>query len=158
MEPEKSEVKEDAAERIKGLEKELAEKTLALHEADVRIAGMETERIRLGEKIAALTGENTAANGDLEIVKDALSDAVKCYREVIVAANPELPVELIGGETVAKLNDSLAKAKGLVGKVKQVIEAGAARVRIPIGAPGRMAGDISMLSAREKIARGMGKE
>lgn len=135
MEPEKIEGKEDVGERIKGLEKELAEKTLALRETDARIAGMEAEGTRQHKEIAALKSQNDAVKGDFDTVKGALSEAVKSYRELVVAANPELPAELIGGETVAVLNESLTKAKGLVGRVRQAIEAASAKPH-----PGRGAG------------------
>jgi hypothetical protein len=157
MEPEK-EVTTDVSERIKGLESEINEKTLALSEAGARIAGMETESKAQNEEITVLKNRTEITNGDIATVKGALSEAVKCYRELVIAANPELPVELIGGETVAVLNESLIKAKGLVGRVRQVIEAESAKSRVPAGAPGRTAADINTLSAREKIARGIGRE
>jgi len=159
LEPEQevTESGEDVAKRITGLEKELTEKTLALRVADARIAGMEVEGNKQREEITTLKSQNEAVKGDFDTVRGALSEAVKCYRELVVAANPELPAELIVGETVAVLNESLAKAKGLVGRVKQVIAAESAKSRIPAGAPGRAQADINTLSAREKIARGIGQ-
>ena len=53
MEPEK-EVTTDVSERIKGLESEINEKTLALSEAGARIAGMETESKAQNEEITVL--------------------------------------------------------------------------------------------------------
>jgi hypothetical protein len=159
MEKEKDiESGEDVAKRIDGMEKELAEKTLALGEALARIAGMENERTRQVEEMAVLKKNGDTVNRDLEMVKGALAEAVKCYRELVIAANRELPAELIGGETVASLNESLTKARGLVGKVRLAIEAESARTRIPVGAPGRQSENTSTLTSREKIARGMGRE
>ena len=158
METEKDGTEVTDAERTSGLEKELAEKNLALREALARIAGMENETKVQREEITALKSRGDTANSELEIVKGSLADAVKCYRELVIAANPELPAELIGGETVAILNESLTKAKGLVGRVWQVIEAESAKTRVPAGSPGRITADINTLSAREKIARGIGKE
>jgi chromosome segregation ATPase len=160
LEPEKdvTEDKEDVAKRIEGLERQLAEKALALDTANNRIAGMETEGNKQREEIAALKSQHVAVSGDIETIKGALSEAVKGYRELIIAANPVVPAELVGGETVAALAASLEKAKGLVGRVRQAVAAESAKSRIPAGAPVRMTADTNTLSAREKIARGIGKE
>ena len=160
MEPEKdvTEGKEDVAKRIEGLERQLAEKALALDTANGRIAGMEAAGAKAREEIAAIKSQHVAVSGDLVTLKGALSEAVKGYRELIIAANPAVPAELVGGETVAALAASLEKAKGLVGRVRQVVEAESAKSRVPAGAPVRTTPDFNTLSAREKIARGIGKE
>ena len=143
---------------IEGLERQLAEKALALGAANGRIAGMEAEGNKQREEIAALKSQQVAASGERDTLKGALAEAVKGYRELIIAANPVVPAELVGGETVAALAASLEKAKGLVGRVRQTVEAESAKSRIPAGAPVRTTPDFNTLSAREKIARGIGKE
>jgi len=89
-------------------------------------------------------------------VNNTLAQTIQSYKTVVVKANPEVPVELITGDTIEALNQSLEKARALVDKVRQGIEAEIARAKVPAGAPPRTALDLSALSAREKIQYGIG--
>jgi hypothetical protein len=68
----------------------------------------------------------------------------------VVEANPGIPDELIGGESVAAIGESLKKAQTLVKQVRRGIEADASLVRFPAGAPERTSPNVN-LSPREKI-------
>jgi hypothetical protein len=100
---------------------------------------------RITELKQALTGSNAA-----------LTEAVNGYRALILQANPGMPEELVGGDTIVAINESLAKAKSLTGRLRQTVEKEIARSRVPIGAPGRQTADLSALSPREKINYGIG--
>ncbi len=95
------------------------------------------------------------AKGELEerlkTLSNSLGEAVASYRTMVVKANPEVIEELIGGDTIEAINESLKKAKTLVSKVRQLLEAEISLAKVPAGAPERTSPDISALSPREKI-------
>jgi hypothetical protein len=126
---------QDTAARIAGLEGALAQRD---------------EELSVVKKTAQGLEEKLAASGA------ALVEAVSGYRAVILQANPGIAEELIAGESIGALNESLAKAKSLVGKVRKSLEKEISRTRIPLGAPGRQAPDLSALTPREKINYGIG--
>ncbi len=87
---------------------------------------------------------------------DSLKEAVAGYRDLTAQANPDVPSELIGGDSISAIAESLKKAKLLVEKVKQGIQASAASERFPAGAPERGGVEVD-LSPREKIERGVAR-
>ena len=54
------------------------------------------------------------------------------------------------------MNESLKNARALMERVRQEMEAEAAKTRVPAGAPQRAPLDLSALSAREKIQYALG--
>ena len=125
------------AERIAGLERQIAESQQALGEANAHITELEQSLAEAGEKLAQ-TG-------------DDLSQAVTSYKQVVTALNPEIPDDLISGDSIEAIEASVAQGKKLINRVKQGLEAEIQAVRIPAGAPQRTAPDLSVLSPREKI-------
>ena len=85
-----------------------------------------------------------------------LAKAAASYRALIVSAHPEIPEDLISGGDAGEIDASLAKASGLVTRVKQGLAAAAARSRVPPGAPPRTELDPAGMSPREKIKYGIG--
>jgi predicted RNase H-like nuclease (RuvC/YqgF family) len=114
--------------------------------------------IRLEENLAAKDEEIVALKKDLDELRQALDEtgkaipqAVAAYKEMVVQANPGLPAELITGDTIEAVKESVKNARAIMERVRQEMEAAAARTRIPAGAPQRAPLDLSALSAREKI-------
>ena len=64
--------------------------------------------------------------------------------------------ELISGDTIESINESLDKAKGLINRVRQGLETEISLGRVPAGAPERRPPDLSALSPREKIQYAIG--
>ena len=89
-------------------------------------------------------------------LSNALAEAVASYKTVVVQANPEVIDELINGDTIEAINESMSKAKDLVSKVRQGVEAEISSAKIPAGAPERTSPDLSALSPREKIQYAVG--
>jgi uncharacterized coiled-coil protein SlyX len=123
-------------ERIRELEAELSSKETRL------------------EELEKLAGESQAQAAHLG---ESLKGAIDGYKALIIASNPDVLPELINGENIEALNNSLAKGKELTGKVKTNLEAQAQKSRVPAGSPVRGPEDVSGLSAREKINRGLGR-
>jgi hypothetical protein len=125
---------EAGAEKIGGLEKTLAVQQTEL--AALRLAVDDA-----GQANTRLSGE--------------LSKAVTAYKELVGQANPGTVADMLKGNTITEINESLKSARALVEKVRQDIGVETARVRVPAGAPGRTAPDLSALTAREKIKYGI---
>ncbi|MFC1942347.1 hypothetical protein ACFLWU_03920 [Chloroflexota bacterium] len=86
----------------------------------------------------------------------ALALAVATYKEMVVQANPGMLAELITGDNVEDINESLKNARALVERVRQEMEVESSKTRIPAGAPQRAPLDLSALSPREKIQYAIG--
>lgn len=135
--PENSDTEDVAVlkSRIVGLEKLLGER-----DAELTASRKSAEELR-----ETLTGKNTE-----------LTEAVAGYRKLVLEANPEVTEELLNGEGIQAINESLFKAKNLISKLKQKMEKDVTRARIPIGSPGRQNLDPSGMSPREKIHYAIG--
>ena len=119
--------------------------------------------MRLEQALATKDSETADLNQSLEEAKRALDElgkglaqAVAAYKELVVEANPGILAELVTGETIEEVNESLKNARALMDRVRQEIEAEAAKTRVPAGAPQRVPIDLSSLSAREKIQYAIG--
>lgn len=143
--------------RIRGLVEAQAQ-----HEQ--RIAGLE-DALRLREaRIIELDGSLDEAEStlkeresELEGVRTQLAQAVALYRVSLLAAEPEIPEEMVQGDTVEEVEASLAWARQMVEQVRSQLEAQASQERVPFGAPVRSAPDLSGLSPQEKIALGLNR-
>lgn len=144
-------------------EQETAEQEAPGAQEDEELAGVNNRLAELeqviaakDEEIASLEQARTELEGRLETANQSLAGAVASYRAVVVRANPEVIEELIDGETIASVDESLEKAKALVSKVRQGIEAEISMAKVPVGAPERTSPDLSALSPREKIRYAIG--
>ena len=113
------------------------------------IAGKDTE-------IAALRKSETELKEKLATADKSLREAVAGYKSRVLQMNPGITEELINGDTIEALNTSLEKAINLVGRVKKSVEKEISNIKVPAGAPGRRASDLSALSPREKIQYAIG--
>lgn len=89
-------------------------------------------------------------------LEESLTEAVTGYKTLVIKSNPEIIEDLIDGDTVESINESLEKAKTLVGRIRQGMEAEILKVKIPAGAPERSSPDLSALSPAEKIRYAIG--
>jgi predicted RNase H-like nuclease (RuvC/YqgF family) len=128
-------------------------------EAEARLAHItRLEQTMAGKdaEIATLKQSLDEAKRALDELGKALAGAVAAYKELIVRENPGLLADLITGDTIAAVDESLKQARALVERVRQEMEAEAARTRVPAGSPQRAPLDLSGLSAREKIQYAIG--
>ena len=87
---------------------------------------------------------------------ESLTEAVTGYKTLVIKSNPEIIEDLINGNTIESINESLEKAKVLVSRVRQGVEAEISKVKVPAGAPERSSPDLSALSPAEKIRYAIG--
>ncbi len=149
--------------RIAELEGLVTEKDEELKARDTRLGEAEARITELEQMIADRDSElatlkQTVAESDeaLSNIKNSLAQAVASYRALVVQANPDIPDELITGDSIEAIDLSLENARALISRVKQGLEEEAARTRVPAGAPQRTLPDLSALSPREKIQYAIG--
>jgi len=102
-------------------------------------AQIRNEQEIVSEKDRLISG----LQSDLEV-------AVAKYREYLLAQHPEIPPELVKGNTIEEISESFLEAQKVVERVHQHLEES-----IPAGAPARSGIDVSALSPREKIEYGL---
>lgn len=109
------------------------------------------------DSASAIESALEATRRELEEQRALAVAAVARYREAALAAEPELPPELVAGQTVEEVDASLAGARRTVAAIRQrLAEAAEPSTRgFPAGAPARLSGSLEGLSAAEKIARGL---
>jgi predicted RNase H-like nuclease (RuvC/YqgF family) len=127
-----------------------------LEKANARLAELERAVADRDTEIASLKQIGDEAEALLSTLNQSLAGAVAGYRALVLQANPNVIEEMIRGDSIEAINQSLEQAKAVVNRVRQGVEAEVALSRFPAGAPERTTGDLSALSPREKIRHGMG--
>jgi len=122
-----------------------------LGERDQAFAPLKAELEQVKQQLAA----KTKTEEQVAALTDALTDATAKYQALLVQSNPEIPADLIKGNTVAEIDAALASAKTIVQKVKESIEAQDKAAPIPAGAPLRQGLDLDSLSPTQKIIEGL---
>jgi len=128
---------------------ELATKNTCVTELEMAVSEKDNEITTLKQTVVD-------DNGKFEALNESLSQAVAAYKTLVVKANPGVIEELITGNTITEINQSMENAKALISKVKGGIEQEIASGRVPAGAPQRTSPDLSALSPREKIQYAIG--
>ena len=147
----------DVENELEGLKRRNETLQQELKARDAAITRLEMEKAAHEGEIAEM--ESTTADAEKKIteISESLTKAVAAYREEVIRDNPGVLADLISGENIEEIDESLKKAMALVEKVKQEMEEEVARMRIPGGAPQRTSMDISALSPREKIQYAIGR-
>lgn len=129
------------------LEGETIEELAALAEAEATAADAEQ---------AAQAEELAVARRLLDAERAQTRAAVARYREAVLAAEPDLPPELVSGETLEELDGSLDAARRAVAQIRERIsgEDGTGG-GFPAGAPARSAATTAGMTATEKIVAGL---
>ena len=138
------------------LKREKEALTRELKSRDARIIGLEQAVAGKDGEIAVSKQAVAEAEAKLAEFSNVLTQAVASYKSLVIESNPGVLAELITGDTVDHVNESLENARVLVDKVRQEMEVEASKTKIPAGAPQRAALDLSALSSREKIQYAIG--
>ena len=145
-----------SGDRVTELEGLLAQKDEELAKANARIAKLEQTVANLDSEVASLKQAMAESEERLTTINHSLAEAVASYKALIIQSNPEVLEELITGDTIEAINESLETAKTLVSRVRQGLEAEITAGKVPTGAPIRTPPDLSALSPREKINYAIG--
>jgi hypothetical protein len=149
-------------EQLAAAHAEVERLTLRLADAEALAATRAEEVERLGRdlgereaRLEAQSQEGDALRSALERATEQAGAAAQRYREAALAREPDLPADLIAGDSVEAIDAALARARETVAQVRQHLEQQAQAQRVPPGAPVRGAPDLSDLSAAEKIRLGL---
>jgi len=148
---------QDELESIRGelkqeketLTSELSSRNTRVSELEQAVASKDSDVITLKQTVAELDEK-------LGLVNQSLNQAVSSYKALVVQANPGVIEELISGDSIEQVNESVERAKTLVSRVRKGLEAEVSKTRVPAGAPERTLPDLSALSPREKIQYAIG--
>ncbi len=143
-------------DRVSELEGLIAQKDEELTKTNARIIELEQTEVNLNSEVAILKQAVAESEEQLTGINQSLTEAVASYKALVTQSNPEVLEELITGDTIEAINESLEKAKTLVSSVRQGLEAEIAAGKVPAGAPVRTPPDLSALSPREKINYAIG--
>lgn len=158
MEEEKEKVEgEEDANELDALQQENDRLRSELKQKDVIIARLEQKLVEKDGEITVIKQSLETANQESAVKTTRLTEAVAGYTELVKQANPGPVAEMIQGNSIEAVNESLKSATALVEKVKKELGAESERVRIPAGAPQRTSIDLSALSSQEKIKYGIEK-
>jgi nucleoprotein TPR len=156
-------------EEVVLLEEQLASAQTDIERLQTQLAEAEAREATRGEAIAELQRQLAARDESLasqtievEDLRATVSEAqakareaVQRIRQSILEREPELPEDLVTGETVSELDEAVAQARQTVAQVRQHLEQRAQSLRVPAGAPPRGAPETEGLTAGEKIRAGL---
>ena len=131
-------------ETLAQLREEQSQLSVSLREAQVQLAARDEELAALRQEVEGLQASLKAAAGK--------------YRDALLASQPEVPPDLVGGETVEEVDQQLEAALRMVAQLRGHLESQAQALRVPTGAPARRAPDLSALSPAEKIVHGLSQQ
>ncbi len=145
-----------AQEGVAELESLVAQKDEELARANARLIELEQAITSKDSDIVSLKQSKAELEERLTNLDNSLAGSIASYKAMVVQANPEAIEELINGDTIEAINESISKAKALVSKVRQGLETEISLAKVPAGAPERTSPDLSALSPREKIQYAIG--
>ena len=149
--------------RVAELEGLIAQRDQELASRDTRISELERSESGLRQivadkenEVATLKQAVAESNDSLNKLGESFKQAVASYKVLVIQSNPDVPEELVTGDSIEAITDSLTSAKELVSKIRKGMEAEISLARVPAGAPERTPPDLSALSPREKIQYAVG--
>jgi len=166
-------------EEIAALQDELAEAQTEVDRLQTIAADREARAAHLEETLAQLREEHSQLSASLgeaqaqlgarddelaalrqeaEALQASLKAAAGKYRDAVLASRPEVPPDLVSGDTVEEVDQQLEAALRMVAQLRSHLESQAQAQRVPTGAPARRAPDLSALSPAEKIVHGLSQQ
>ncbi len=154
----------EALEQIESLQSAAADAEARAETAVAEAAALKEEheqtRAQLTAAVAARESTETEAaqlRSDLEGAREQAREAAVRYREVRLAAHPDIPQDLVpAGETVEDVDREFEAALKVVGQVRERVEeaqSGKRGARVPAGSPAPPAGPLGAPGEREDQAR-----
>lgn len=121
-----------------------------------RVLELKQAVVEKENEITALKKSEGELKERMSTIRKSLTEAVNSYKSRVMQMTPGITEELVSGDTIEAVDKSLEKALSLIGRVKKSMEKEISHTRVPAGAPGRRAPDLSTLSPREKIQYAIG--
>ena len=124
-------------------------------EMDVAAPAWEERVQELQQEAEQARAAAIAHGAEAESLRSQLADTLARYREMLLARDPDVPVEMVQGGSVAELESSYERASGLVERLRRRAAEHAAQARVPAGAPARRGPDLGGLTPQQKIVQGL---
>ena len=148
-------------EELEGLQEELVGARAEAERLAEELADREARAQELAAGMESLRRDLEAARQDVVQARTGAAEEsrqlAERYRAALVQAAPDVPPDLIQGESVEELDRALAAAREIVARVCEQVQTQAA-ARIPTGSPVRGAPDLGGLSPAEKIRMGIAEK
>jgi hypothetical protein len=156
-------------EELSELQEELAGARVELEQLQARVADREARAAHVEEQLIATREELAALQSSAEArehelagereralgLEQQLRDGAHRYRTLALEHAPELPEELVSGDTIDDIDHAIMRARETVSRVRGHLESQAQAARVPAGAPARSTPDHASLSPSDKIALGL---
>ncbi len=153
---------EEMREELAAAQAELERLQVAAADREARATHLQEDLSQLRRELAEARSQAEAREQDAASLREAseglrtqVRGAAERYRELALRDSPELPAELVAGETVEEVEQALERARETVARVRGHMESQAQAGRVPVGAPPRSAPDLSALTPEEKIRQGL---
>jgi chromosome segregation ATPase len=141
---------------------ELARLQVTAADSQARASHLDAQVAQVRDELEASRSQAQAGEQELaslrersESLQTQVQGSAQRYRELALQQAPELPAELVAGDTVDEVEESLQRARETVARVRGHLEQQAQAGRVPVGAPPRSGPDMSALSAEDKIRLGL---
>jgi len=145
-------------DELSALQEQLAEARAENERLQATAADREARALHLDELNGQLREQLAAAQAEKDDLHARLQAAVGKYREVLLAAAPEVVQEMVAGESIEEVDAAMERARQTVLHVRERLESQTLAGRVPTGSPPRTAPDLSALSPMEKIRLGLGQK
>jgi chromosome segregation ATPase len=180
QEPKESQNTASAPEDLEAIKTQLEEAEVARNEANQAKTAAEQTIAQRDARLAELQAEGEALRAERSNLQTSLSEAKQASKEKLVelaslgevlsetkelkdqavakylnmakALNPAVPQDIIAGETIEEIDQSIEKGKAIVEAVKATMASETAATKVPAGAPTRGGISLEGLSPRDKIA------
>ncbi len=110
------------------------------------------------EELQAVLGaadlERADLSAQIETLNQRIQSTTEAYREALIEANPDIPVEMVQGETIEALTAAVEQGRSLVESVEQRLEAEA---EVPGGSADRVDSMPAGLSGVAKIRHALSR-
>jgi chromosome segregation ATPase len=150
-----SEELEQARAEVEGLQATVADREARALHVESQLSQARDELATAQQGLEARDGEIESLRTRADTLESAVRESAVRYRAIAMEREPDLPGDLIDGETIDDVDQAIERARETVARVRGHLEAQAQSNRVPVGAPARPEPDTSKLSAQEKIARGI---
>jgi septation ring formation regulator EzrA len=134
----------------------------SLADREARAAHVESQLAEARAELAQVRSESEAREAELAGLREReqslaaqVQEAAQRYRALALQQAPELPEELVTGDSVDAIDEALQQARETVSKVRGHLESQAQAGRVPVGAPARSGPDPSSLSSDDKMRLGL---
>lgn len=145
----------EARAELERLQMQAADREARASHVEAQLQQTRAELASARQETEARDAELTELRERAEGLDAQVRSSAGRYRELALERAPELPAELVSGETVEEVEAALQRARETVARVRGHLESQAQAERVPVGAPPRSAPDLSALSAEEKIRVGL---